>query len=280
MTQETITERAGTTPAELMALAERIAREAGDLIREAARGVVAVADTKSSGVDLVTEVDRAAEALVRRRLAEARPQDAVLGEEEAARPGTSGLTWVVDPIDGTTNFVYGLADFSVSIAVVSGEPDPASWTLLAAAVHAPATGRTWTAGRGLGSFADGVALRLGEPAPLARSLAGTGFAYTADRRAAQAQLLTVVLPQVRDIRRLGSAAIDLCLVAEGRLDFFYEHHLNPWDMAGGALVLLEAGGVVERRGDGLEALTVGGPAPLVAEFLEVLDTRGAGTPAG
>ncbi|MEE6281157.1 inositol monophosphatase family protein [Georgenia sp. MJ170] len=276
MSHDPIPASADATPADLMDLAERIAREAGQLVREATHGTVSVAATKSSGVDLVTEVDRAAEALIRRRLAEARPADAVLGEEEEAKLGTSGLTWVVDPIDGTTNFVYGLADYSVSIAVVSGEPDPDTWTLLASAVHAPATGRTWTAARGGGAFADGVALRLGEAAPLGRSLAGTGFAYTADRRAAQAQLLTVVLPEVRDIRRLGSAAIDLCLVAEGRLDFFYEQHLNPWDMAGGALVLAEAGGVVRRRGHGESALTVGGPSVTVEAFLALLDAHGIG----
>lgn len=260
------------SPAELMTLAARIATEAGDLVRRAAAGTIAVADTKSSGVDLVTEVDRAAEALIRQRLAQARPQDAVLGEEEATRAGTSGLTWVVDPIDGTTNFVYGLADYSVSIAVASGEPDPASWTLLAGAVHAPATGRTWRAARGEGAFADdGARLTLAAGAPLARSLAGTGFAYTAERRATQARLLTTVLPRVRDIRRLGSAAIDLCLVAEGRLDVFYEQFLNPWDMAAGALVVTEAGGVVRRRGKGSSALTVAGPAETVAELLEVLD---------
>ncbi|HLT85071.1 MAG TPA: inositol monophosphatase family protein [Phototrophicaceae bacterium] len=262
-----------TTPdaAELMRTAEQVAREAGELVRTAVAGSVAVASTKSSGVDLVTEVDQAAEALIRRRLAELRPQDGVLGEEEGWQAGSSGLVWVVDPIDGTTNFVYGLPNYSVSVAVARAEgEDPYGWELLAGAVHAPATGQTWTAGRGLGAYAESERLTVGGPDSLATALVGTGFAYTADRRAGQARVLTEVLPRVRDIRRLGSAAMDLCLVAQGQLDVFYEQHLNPWDMAAGVLAVTEAGGVVERVGDGEEAVTVAGPPALVAELLTVL----------
>ncbi len=258
-------------PTELMRTAELVAREAGDLVREALTGTVAAAETKSSGVDLVTEVDRAAEALIRRRLAELRPDDGVLGEEEGSLAGSSGLTWVVDPIDGTTNFVYGLPSYSVSVAVARAEgEDPYGWPLLAGAVHAPATGETWTAAAGHGAFADGRRLTVTGAPALATSLLGTGFAYTADRRSGQARILTAVLPTVRDIRRLGSAAVDLCLVAEGRLDVFYEQYLNPWDMAAGALVVTEAGGVVHRLGSGEDGLTVAGPAALVTELLEVL----------
>ncbi len=256
---------------ELMGIAETVAREAGELVRAALGGSVAVAATKSSGVDLVTEVDQAAEALIRRRLAELRPDDGVLGEEEGWQAGSSGLVWVVDPIDGTTNFVYGLPAYSVSIAVARAEAeDPFAWELLAGAVHAPATGQTWTAARGGGAYADGERLTIGTPARLATALVGTGFAYTAERRAGQAQVLTAVLPEVRDIRRLGSAAMDLCLVAAGALDVFFERYLNPWDMAAGALVVAEAGGVVERVGEGVEGVTVAGPAALVEELLAVL----------
>ncbi|WP_413449863.1 inositol monophosphatase family protein [Georgenia phoenicis] len=260
-----------TETTELMRTAESIAREAGDLVRAALGGSVTVAATKSSGVDLVTEVDQAAESLIRRRLAELRPDDGVLGEEEGWQAGSSGLVWIVDPIDGTTNFVYGLPGYSVSIAVARAEgEDPFSWELLAGAVHAPATGQTWSAARGAGAYAEGERITIGTPPELATSLVGTGFAYTAERRAGQAQVLTAVLPRVRDIRRLGSAAMDLCLVASGALDVFYERYLNPWDMAAGALVVTEAGGVVERVGDGVEGVTVGGPAPLVEELLAVV----------
>ena len=255
--------------AELMRTAEVVAREAGDLIRSAVD--VSVAATKSSGVDLVTEVDQAAEALIRRRLAELRPDDGVLGEEEGRHDGTSGLVWVVDPIDGTTNFVYGLPSYSVSVAVARADAeDPFAWTLLAGAVHAPAVGRTWTTGRGLGAYAESERLTVAGTVSLDTSLAGTGFAYTAERRAGQARVLTEVLPRVRDIRRLGSAAVDLCLVAEGRLDVFFEQYLNPWDMAAGALAVTEAGGVVERLGTGAEAVTVAGPPALVADLVAVL----------
>lgn len=257
---------------ELMAVAEQLAREAGDLVREATSGAVAVAATKSSGVDLVTEVDQAAEALIRRRLAELRPDDGILGEEDGQSTGTSGLTWVVDPIDGTTNFVYGLPYHSVSIAVARHDgQDPYAWPVLAAAVHAPAQQRTWTAALGEGAFADGRRLENVPATSLGTSLVGTGFAYTAERRSGQAQVLTAVLPRVRDIRRLGSAAVDLCLVAEGQLDLFYEQYLNPWDMAAGALVVREAGGVVRRLGEGEAGFTVAGPAQLVEELTTVLD---------
>ncbi|MEE6274356.1 inositol monophosphatase family protein [Georgenia wangjunii] len=258
---------------ELMALAERLAREAGDLVGTAAREKTAsVALTKSSVVDVVTEVDQAAEALLRERITAARPTDGILGEEEAALVGTSGLTWVLDPIDGTVNFLYGLPSFSVSVAVVAGEPDPATWTLLAGCVYAPATGATWTAGRGLGAYADGERLRLGTPPPLGQALVGTGFSYTEDGRRGQAEVLTRVLPRVRDIRRLGSAAIDLCLVAQGRLDAFYERYLNPWDMAAGALVLAEAGGVVRGLGEAPagSAMTIGGHPDVAAALAAVI----------
>ena len=257
---------------ELMTVAEQLAREAGDLVREATKSAVAVAATKSSGVDLVTEVDQAAEALIRRRLAELRPDDGILGEEDGQSAGTSGLTWVVDPIDGTTNFVYGLPYHSVSIAVARHEgDDPYAWPVVAGAVHAPAQQRTWTAGSGLGAFADGRRLENVPATTLGTALVGTGFAYTAERRSGQARILTAVLPRVRDIRRLGSAAVDLCLVAEGQLDLFYEQYLNPWDMAAGALVVREAGGVVRRLGDGPAGFTVAGPAQLVDELTEVLN---------
>ena len=197
-----LTQSAPVDEAELMRLAEQVAREAGELVRRALDGSIAVAATKSSGVDLVTEVDQAAEALIRRRLAELRPDDGILGEEEGWHAGSSGLVWVVDPIDGTTNFVYGLPAYSVSIAVarVEGE-DPFGWPLLAGAVHAPATGRTWSAGRGQGAYADGERLAV--------AVAPTPFvddSYMSQRiRILDAQT-GAVLTQIENPGKLGALA--------------------------------------------------------------------------
>ena len=140
-----------------------------------------MAATKSSVNDVVTAVDREVEALLRARIAAERPGDAVLGEEEGAVAGTTGLTWVVDPIDGTVNFLYGIPSYSVSVAVVAGEPDPRTWTPLAGCVHAVSTGTTWTAGRGLGAFRDGAPLRIKDAPPLGQALVSTGFGYTEER---------------------------------------------------------------------------------------------------
>ncbi len=273
----------GVTIASLRALATSLATEAGDVVRAKRPERVTVADTKSSDVDPVTAMDRAVEELLVARLVGERPEDAILGEEGDDVPGTSGLTWVVDPIDGTVNYLYGIASYAVSVAVVAGPPDPAHWTILAGCVHDVVTGRTWSAGLGEGATADGEPLRFDEPAPpLARSLTGTGFGYAAERRAAQAKVLTQVLPRVRDIRRLGSAAVDLCLLAQGSLDLYYERGLNPWDMAAGALVATEAGAqVVGLHGakPGV-SMTVAGRGEALAELVSILEEAGAADPDG
>jgi myo-inositol-1(or 4)-monophosphatase len=225
--------------AELLSSAQSVAREAGNLIREG-RAAAEITATKSSGVDIVTQMDVASERLIRERLSELRPHDGVLGEEGDDRHGTSGVTWVVDPIDGTVNYLYGLPHFAVSIAAVEGEPRTRTWRALAGAVF-DGSGRMWAAGRGLGATLDGVTLRRGAAAPLETSLVGTGFQYVARRRAVQGAIVAELLPQVRDIRRLGAAAVDLCLVAAGHLDAYYEHGLNAWDLAAGALIAQEAG---------------------------------------
>lgn len=257
---------------ELRRLAVGTAAAAADLVRERSGAAALAAQTKSSSVDLVTDADRAAEALVRRLLRAARPDDAILGEEEPASAGSSGLTWIIDPIDGTTNFVYGLASWAVSIAVVAGDPVPGRWRPLAACVDAPAMGASWSATEGGGAWRDGRRLAVRADVPLATSLVATGFAYTPQRRAAQAALLGHVLPRVRDIRRLGSAAVDLCLVAEGRLDAFYEQFLNPWDVAAGWLVVTEAGGgadVLVGADPGQSCTVAAGPG-LLEELSRVL----------
>ncbi|SDQ50275.1 inositol monophosphatase family protein [Quadrisphaera sp. DSM 44207] len=228
----------------LAGLAEAVARAAGDLVRDQRPDDLGVAATKSSATDVVTAMDTAAEELVRRELARARPDDGLLGEEGGLRPGRSGLTWVVDPIDGTVNYLYRIPAYAVSLAVVSGDPHPARWTALAGCVHNPATGETWTAARGAGARLDGRLLGPVLAPPLERALVGTGFGYTASRRAEQAAVVAALLPRVRDVRRIGSSALDLCAVASGRLDAYYERGLNPWDLAAGALVVTEAGGAV------------------------------------
>jgi myo-inositol-1(or 4)-monophosphatase len=256
----------------LLALAERLAREAGDLVR--GRPVqVQVASTKTSPIDVVTEMDVASEALMRGLLARERPDDGILGEEDDAVVGTSGITWVLDPIDGTVNYLYGIPAYAVSVAAVSGQPDPATWTVLAACVHSVTDGRTWTAALGGGSHLDGVRLRVNPPIPLAESLLGTGFGYVAERRRAQAAVLATVLPQVRDIRRIGSAALDLCTIASGSLDLYYERGLKPWDLAAASLVAAEAGaGVVGLNGSPAgEAMTVAGHPESVARLLPLLE---------
>lgn len=265
------------SPSDLLAVAEQVARAAGALVHEGRPDVVGVAATKSSAVDVVTAMDLASEDLVRRTLARLRPDDGVLGEEGGSTVGTSGITWVVDPIDGTVNYLYGLPAWAVSVAAVSGEPDPATWTVLAGCVHAPATGETWTAARGEGAHLDGRRLVVAPAPPLERCLLGTGFGYVAQRRRAQARVLAELLPRVRDVRRIGAAAIDLCQVATGRLDLYYERGLQPWDLAAASLVVEEAGGVVTglRGARAGTAMTVAGAGDRVAELAAVLAEQGA-----
>jgi myo-inositol-1(or 4)-monophosphatase len=222
-------------PDDLLALALDVALEAGDLLVAGRAGHVETAATKSSPTDVVTALDQASETLVARRLRAARPGDGILGEEGAEHAGSTGVRWIIDPLDGTVNYLYRLPNWAVSIAAEVGG------RIVAGVVHAPALGVTYTAALGSGSFRDGVALAGSTETDLAHALVGTGFGYAAARRAAQAAVLTRVLPRVRDIRRMGAAALDLCAAAEGRIDAYYERGLQPWDLAAGGLVAVEAG---------------------------------------
>ncbi|MCW2867790.1 MAG: suhB 2 [Marmoricola sp.] len=228
---------------ELLDLARTIAREAGALVTRLRVEGVEVAATKSSPVDVVTAADRAAEELVRRRLREARPDDAVLGEEGDDVAGTTGVRWVVDPIDGTVNYLYGLPHWSVSLAA---ERDG---VVVAGVVHCPPLEEEYAAVLGGGATCrDRRGERpLGERSgpPLGRSLVGTGFSYEEHRRAEQAAAVARMLPRVRDVRRLGSCALDLCGVATGTLDAYVEAGPQLWDHAAGALVARESGVRVE-----------------------------------
>ena len=226
---------------ELLDLARDIAVEAGTLARTLRSEGVEVADTKSTLTDIVTFADRQTEQLIRDRLAAARPGDGFLGEESGAERGTSGLTWVVDPIDGTVNYAYGLPFYAVSIAVVEGEPDPLTWRALAGCVINPVSGELFTAAEGEGAHLDGRPIRVADSVEPSQALLATGFSYTPERRTAQAQALSSYIASVRDIRRIGVAALDLCYVGAGRLNAYAESGLNPWDQAAGVLIAREAG---------------------------------------
>ncbi len=259
--------------AELMALAELLAREAGDLVRAGRAAGVEVAATKSTVVDVVTAVDLASEELLRRRVAEYRPGDGFLGEEGDDVSSSTGLTWVVDPIDGTVNFLYDLQSYAVAVAVVSGEPTPSTWEVLASCVLRPSDGTCWTAARGVGAFRDGERITVAAARPLAETLLATGFGYDPERRRHQGEVLAGLLPLVRDVRRTGSAAIDLVEVASGRVDAYYERGLQPWDLAAASLVAQEAGAdVTGLRGEPAGApMTVAGPPETVAALVALLE---------
>ncbi|MGN6742797.1 MAG: inositol monophosphatase family protein [Amnibacterium sp.] len=263
--------------AELLRLAREVAIEAGELAARLRREGVEVAGTKSSPIDIVTAADRAAEDLIRARLAAARPEDGFLGEESGADRGTSGITWVVDPIDGTVNYLYDLPNWSVSIAAVEGEPDPGSWRALAGAVAAPALGEVFTASAGGGAHLGDRPLRVREPAALDRALVSTGYHYTQAVRGNQARVAAQLIPLIRDLRRTGGAAIDLASVAAGRLDAFFEQGLNPWDQAAGGLLVTEAGGRITGLDGGAPGfrMVIAGHPDVVAELDRLLQRLGA-----
>ncbi|TQJ31087.1 inositol monophosphatase family protein [Microbacterium sp. SLBN-146] len=230
-------------PSELETLAVEIAREAGELARRRRTEGVAIAATKSALADIVTEADREVEDLIRRRIAEARPDDGFLGEESGAERGASGITWVVDPIDGTVNYAYGIPVYAVSIAAVQGEPVAGEWEALAGAVLNPASGELFRASLGGGTWLGDVRVEVSEVTD-AGALLGTGFGYDPATHAADLARVARVMPIARDVRRAGAAALDLAYVAAGKLDGYFERGLQPWDHAAGALLVTEAGGRV------------------------------------
>lgn len=230
----------GFSPGELaplLQLATNLALECGEVLRSAGRP--RAIEHKSSDVDLVTELDRQVERLIVERLRAARPYDGLLGEEGATREGTSGVRWLIDPIDGTTNFVYEYPGFAVSIAAeVNGE-------LAVGAVHDVVLEETFAGSLGGGATLNGLPIRVGATADLSSALVGTGFSYSSAIRETQAEALRLVLPRVRDIRRRGAASLDLCWVACGRLDAYFEQDIGgPWDIGAGAVILQEAGGLL------------------------------------
>ena len=230
---------AGAAPADLVRLASEVASEAAELLMTR-YGRVAVLETKSSPTDVVTEMDQAAEKLIRERLLAARPGDAILGEE-GGQIGSGPVRWVVDPLDGTVNYLYGLPNWAVSIAAeVAGE-------IVAGAVCVPLQRCTFTATLGGGAVmnsdwqAGPQRLACSSGVPMHRALVATGFGYPVTQRAAQGKVVAAVLPRVRDIRRAGAAAVDLCSVASGQVDAYYEQGTHYWDIAAGGLIAREAG---------------------------------------
>jgi fructose-1,6-bisphosphatase/inositol monophosphatase family enzyme len=229
---------------ELLDVALVAARGAAAVLQDHFGQVRADVRTKSSPTDMVSEVDREAEARITAILAERRPDDGLLGEEGAFNAGTTGVRWLVDPLDGTTNYLFGVPSYCVSIAA---ELDGAG---VVGVVVDPSRAETWSAAKGDGAFLNGRPIGLdSESPPLDQALIATGFSYLPDRRAWQARRLTGVLPLVRDIRRFGSAALDLCWVAGGRVNGYYEWGLQPWDLAAGAVIATEAGAVVDTLPD-------------------------------
>lgn len=260
--------------ARLRSVAVSVAREVAELVLDMRQRAVHSVGTKSSETDVVTTGDTEAELLARRLLDRARPGEPVLGEEQGGDgPASGSVCWVVDPIDGSVNYLYGLPWYAVSVAA---QRDGVS--LAGAVVQAPG-GRCFSAAAGAGADLDGTPLRVRDCRSLELALIGTGFGYRAQRRARQANMIAAVLPRVRDIRRGGSAALDLCSVASGWLDGYAEHGLSRWDWAAGGLIAAEAGAMVRlpgAHGDGLSDMTVAAVPGVADPLVELLRDSGAG----
>jgi len=237
---------------ELLAVAVGLAQAAGDMALAGRKAGLHNVQTKSTATDMVTEFDRASEVLIVEGMRAARPDDAIVGEEGTSVSGTSGITWYIDPIDGTTNFLYDLPAWAVSIGAEDSSGP------LAGVVYIPALGEMFTATRYGGAFLNGAPIHCNNITDVSQALVCTGFSYSADQRTIQAKRVSRFIHQIRDIRRAGAAAIDLCFVACGRIDAYFEENLHQWDIAAGILIAHEAGC---RSGD------FSGNAPRPAEIL-------------
>ncbi|MFI9274731.1 inositol monophosphatase family protein [Kitasatospora sp. NPDC052896] len=256
---------------ELLAVALEAAHRAGELLHGGRPADLGVAATKSSPVDVVTEMDLASEKLIVELIAERRPADGYLGEEGTERVGDSGVRWVVDPLDGTVNYLYGLPGWAVSVAA---ELDGRA---VVGVVAAPVRGEVFQAVLGRGALLNGRPISCRPAAPWGQALVATGFNYVQPVREHQADVLRRLMPELRDIRRGGAAALDLCDVAAGRLDGYYERGLAPWDLAAGALVAREAGALTGGRPGAQPSgeLVVAAPPGVFEPLQARLDTLGA-----
>jgi len=240
---------------ELLDLAIEVSHEAANLL--ATRPSNFEINQKSSVVDFATQMDHASERLIVERLLAARPLDGIIGEEGANRESQSGITWVIDPLDGTVNYFYDLPGWNVSIAAKDGDG------VIVGVVNAPSINSLWSATRGGGAFLNGAPIRCNDPVPLELALLGTGFSYSVEKRVGQAAFVNELIPQIRDLRRAGAAAVDLCHVAMGALDGYFERDLKEWDLAAGGLIAAEAGALVTGRDGGApgeDMVIAAGPA--------------------
>jgi myo-inositol-1(or 4)-monophosphatase len=248
-----------------MELAERAAQAAAEVLLSYYGRPPQGVDSKSSETDLVSDADRAAEQVIRELLEAERPEDGLIAEEGSRSESESGRRWIVDPLDGTVNFLYGFPAWGVSIALEDEQG------LALGLVLDPVRPELFAAVRGEGATLDGAPIRVSGRTELGRALVATGFSYEAERRAGQAALLLTVLPRVRDIRRAGAAALDLCQVASGRVDAFYERGLQRWDEAAGRLIIEEAGGVVKELGGEPAGVMAAGSPELLSSLYALVN---------
>ena len=257
--------------AELLGLAREAARKAAGFLVESRPHDLGVLATKSSATDVVTEMDTGAQRILVEHLGAARPGDGFLGEEGIDEAGESGVVWVLDPLDGTVNYLYSIPAFSVCVAARVGD------RVEVGVVADPVTGEVYEARRGHGAWLGQRRLAVRDTTELGQAMVATGFGYESARRARQAEVLASILPKVRDIRRFGSAGLDLCSLARGRVDAYYERGLNPWDLAAGGLIAEEAGARVGGLGDraaGSDLVVAANPA-LYAALEPLLAAAGA-----
>ena len=258
-----------------LALAMTIASGTGKLLLD--RPDDLQVQTKSTATDVVTLMDQRAEAFIVSEINKHRPNDAILGEEGANQSGSSGLQWVIDPIDGTVNYLHQLPHWCVSIGLV----EESTGQGMAGVVYVPVLDQMYISSRGLGAWViergESRELKVSDCSELSQALIGTGFGYSSTRRASQARVLQEVLPKVADIRRLGSCAVDLCLVAEGVLDGYYERGVNAWDHAAGELIAREAGAISSglfSNPIGVDMIVVANPV-IHAQLLAILEANEA-----
>ncbi len=245
---------------ELLDIALGIAKKAGEMLVQ--RPLIFEVTSKSVAIDIATQMDRDSEKLIVESILSARPGDGIIGEEGSSRSSSTGITWVIDPIDGTVNYLYGLPGWSVSIAAKDGSE------VLAGVVHSPTVGSTWTASKGGGAFFNSHPISCNSEISLDRALIGTGFAYDVRERVDQGRVIASLIPKIRDLRRMGSAAVDICYVAMGAFDGYFELGLKEWDLAAASLIAAESGALISTDSHGITCCAGPGLYPALREAIE------------